>query len=315
MPAQQRAEAIGGGLAGGDHVVGVERHRADAGGQVGGERDGRAPPCRRGGRRWPRARSTCRRGRRPSSRPCGSRPASRSAGRADPRYTPSGRSGRRCGPARAGGGVEVGQVDEARRERRRRVGPVSGDRPVRLMWSLISTGWPTAHSRRSEPAPLVSTTVRHPAAAATRTAWATTAPARDPRRGGRGRGRRARGDSPTAIERTAATVARRPTAAGSPGRSAKATRRRPCRWRRRPATSPSRARRRRRGASTPVRSASAAPRPSAASGDHGVGASRRGSYDPGDAHDRVARRPRRPDRPDPAAPRGRVAGGRATSTR
>ena len=44
------------------------------------------------------------------------------------------------------GAVEVGQVDERATERRGGLAPVSGDRPVRLMWSLISTGWPTDHS-------------------------------------------------------------------------------------------------------------------------------------------------------------------------
>ncbi len=41
------------------------------------------------------------------------------------------------------------------------------------MWSLISTGSPTANPGRRPPQALVSTTILAPAAAAVRTAWTT----------------------------------------------------------------------------------------------------------------------------------------------
>src|SRR5204862_3614042 len=54
-------------------------------------------------------------------------------------------------------------------------GPDSGDRPVRLRWSLISTGSPTLSPGLMPPAALVSTTARQPAATAVRTPCTTTA--------------------------------------------------------------------------------------------------------------------------------------------
>ena len=57
--------------------------------------------------------------------------------------------------------------------------PTSGERAVRLRWSLISTGWPICMSGRSPPAALVSTTMRAPAAQAVRTGcttWAKSCP-------------------------------------------------------------------------------------------------------------------------------------------
>ena len=51
--------------------------------------------------------------------------------------------------------------------------PATGEPPVRLMWSAISTGWPTERPSVMPPAALVSTTAVHPAAWAVRTAWAT----------------------------------------------------------------------------------------------------------------------------------------------
>ena len=51
--------------------------------------------------------------------------------------------------------------------------PSIGERAVRLMWSLISTGVPGVQSSLRPPQPLVSTMVRQPAAAAVRTPWTT----------------------------------------------------------------------------------------------------------------------------------------------
>ena len=50
-----------------------------------------------------------------------------------------------------------------------------GDLPVRLMWSLISTGVPGVHVSLSPPQPLVSTMVRQPALPAVRTPCTTAA--------------------------------------------------------------------------------------------------------------------------------------------
>ena len=54
-----------------------------------------------------------------------------------------------------------------------KVAPRSGDAPVMLMWSLISTGVPGVQSGFSPPHPFVSTIVRQPAAAAVRTPCTT----------------------------------------------------------------------------------------------------------------------------------------------
>ncbi len=54
-----------------------------------------------------------------------------------------------------------------------KVAPSSGDAPVRLMWSLMSTGCPGFQVGLMPPAPLVSTIVRAPVAAAVRTLWTT----------------------------------------------------------------------------------------------------------------------------------------------
>ena len=56
-----------------------------------------------------------------------------------------------------------------------KVAPVSGDVPVRLMWSLMSTGVPGVQPSFRPPQPLVSTAVRQPAAAAVRTPCTTAA--------------------------------------------------------------------------------------------------------------------------------------------
>ena len=53
------------------------------------------------------------------------------------------------------------------------VAPSSGESPVRLMWSLMSTGCPGVQVCRMPPAPFVSTIVRAPVAAAVRTLWTT----------------------------------------------------------------------------------------------------------------------------------------------
>ena len=53
------------------------------------------------------------------------------------------------------------------------VAPSSGESPVRLMWSLISTGRPGVQVCLMPPAPFVSTIVRAPAAAAVRTLCTT----------------------------------------------------------------------------------------------------------------------------------------------
>ena len=53
------------------------------------------------------------------------------------------------------------------------VAPRSGDAPVRLMWSLMSTGVPGVQAGLRPPQPLVSTMARQPAAAAVRTPCAT----------------------------------------------------------------------------------------------------------------------------------------------
>ena len=208
-----------------------------------------------------------------------------------------GRSGRRSAARPSGGGF----------------GPVSGDRPVRLMWSLISTGWPIGHSGRSEPGAVGQD---HRAAAGgggDADADGRRRRGRGPRRGGGGRGRRGRG-APSSVDRAdRAAVADRPTAAGS-------------RAGRRTATvvpaadgvggappSPSRARRRRRGERRP--SPGRAPRRPRRRAAKGSGHGRADPTIPRDAHHRVARRPRRPDRPDPAAPRDRRGSRCATSTR
>ena len=53
--------------------------------------------------------------------------------------------------------------------------PSMGERAVRLMWSRISTGVPGVQAGFSPPQPLVSTTVRQPAAAAVRIGCTTAA--------------------------------------------------------------------------------------------------------------------------------------------
>ena len=54
-----------------------------------------------------------------------------------------------------------------------KVAPSSGEAPVKLMWSLMSTGWPGFQVWRMPPAPFVSTIVRTPVAAAVRTLCTT----------------------------------------------------------------------------------------------------------------------------------------------
>ena len=153
----------------------------------------------------------------PSTRPSGPRPASRTAGRGTGRRRP-----------RAARGRPRGRASRSRREyasvRSMNVAPrPAGVAPVRLMWSLISTGVPGAQSRLRPPQPLVSTIISAPAAAAVRTPCTTGvdpaalvevgAPGEDRRRSCRpGCGRRA--------ERAA--VAERPTGAAKPGSSASA---------------------------------------------------------------------------------------------
>ncbi len=53
------------------------------------------------------------------------------------------------------------------------VAPSSGESAVRLMWSLISTGWPGFQVSLMPPAPLVSTMIFAPVAAAVRTLCTT----------------------------------------------------------------------------------------------------------------------------------------------
>ena len=53
------------------------------------------------------------------------------------------------------------------------VAPRSGDAPVRLMWSLMSTGVPGFQVSRMPPAPFVRIMVVAPVAAAVRTEWTT----------------------------------------------------------------------------------------------------------------------------------------------
>ena len=172
---------------------------------------------------------------------------------------------------------------------------------MRLRWSLISTGCPIGHSRRSEPAALVSTTVRHPAAAAVRTPWATTAgvvalvevDAAEEHAAPDGRRRRPTAPSPRG---------RAADGAGNPGsRRGRPRRRAPTAS---AAARPSRAEhdaRRRGGRRRCARRATAAASAAGRTGSvtHRIRTIR------GDAHDRVARRPRRPHRPDAAAPRAR----------
>ena len=107
---------------------------------------GPAPRARGGGRRWSPTRSTCRRGRRRAAGACGSRPGSRSAARAARRRHALGQGRVDRGPAPAAGRVRLGQVDEADGHRGR-LGAATASRPVRLRWSAISTGWPTASPR------------------------------------------------------------------------------------------------------------------------------------------------------------------------
>ena len=53
------------------------------------------------------------------------------------------------------------------------VAPSRGESAVRLMWSLMSTGWPGFQVSRMPPAPLVRIIVVAPVAAAVRTLWTT----------------------------------------------------------------------------------------------------------------------------------------------
>ena len=98
--------------------------------------------------------------------PCRSRPGSRSAGRGTGRRRPRRGSGRPRGTARAAGWSRG-------RSGRRSSRPRSGDVPVRLMWSVISTGVPGDQVSFRPPQPLVSTIARQPAAAAVRIGWTT----------------------------------------------------------------------------------------------------------------------------------------------
>ena len=122
----------------------------------------RPPP----GRRSPRARWTSRPGRRRGCRPSGSRPGSRTAVRATGVDALGRSTDRSRGPGAQPGRVQIGEVDELGADERRR--------QVRLRWSRISTGSPTctpdAQCRRTR---WSGSTVRQPAAAATRTPCTT----------------------------------------------------------------------------------------------------------------------------------------------
>ena len=211
-----------------------------------------------------------------------------------------GRSGRRSGSANGAGGLA----------------PVSGERPVRLMWSVIRTGWPIGHSRRSEPAPLVSTIVRQPASGGGADAVGDDGRVVALVEVDRGRGTRARARPPSSIDahRRAVAGRRRRREAGQLGERRRSARRRA---RPRRAPSRSRARRRRRNRSMPVRDgrASAAAWVARPKGS-GVEAHGAGSYDPARCapSSGAATTPSSIDQT--AAPaRRRVARGRATSTR
>ena len=77
-----------------------------------------------------------------------------------------------------------------------------GEVAVRLMWSLMSTGWPGEKVGRRPPHPLVSTTVRAPAATAVRTPCTTAATPRPSYRWVRPRKTSARVESPTRTDRS-----------------------------------------------------------------------------------------------------------------
>lgn len=56
-----------------------------------------------------------------------------------------------------------------------KLAPMMGEVAVRLMWSLIRTGWPGRMPSRRPPQPLVRMIVLAPAATAVRTPWETAA--------------------------------------------------------------------------------------------------------------------------------------------
>ena len=123
IAAQERADAFGRGVAGGDDVGGVERDRADPGGQVGGQREAEhLHPGVTGGDRLQH-------GRHPDE------VGAERRGHADLRRRLEVRSVEaevhalgevgvdRAGEVAQPGAVEVGEVDEPGAERRRRAGP------------------------------------------------------------------------------------------------------------------------------------------------------------------------------------------------